>query len=764
MVFSKYFNTAKKKIIICLVLGFIAFASAIGLAKWNAQKDSIIIAVVAPLSNTSETLILQGQSMVDGARLYIDQVNQQGGIKGKSVKLQVYDDQYDLEVAKKVAEEIGKSQAVAVIGNYSSNNSLAAGKIYQQYKIPAITSTATADSITTDNEWYFRTIAPNKEQGKLIANYLEQVLKTPKIYLIYDNSSYSVNLAQNIENQLQYFGKELLGKWQTKEEDNVEVISQKIVDELLELKSLGQTPDAIIMVNHGYQAVPILRLIKSNNIDSLIITGDSPTTFLGTQLSHNIRNEQNYFFNAVQGISPLLFDISGEPALNFKNAFRETYNYVPDYIPACTYDAAGAIITAINYSMEQDNKSFTNNNIDQERLLIKEGLKQIDSPEDIIPRATREIYFDENGDSVTPVFLATFNHGEFISTFTQLKTIKNIELVFDLDDKLARGEIFYDGQKYLQKTYIVYTGIDINEITRINQKNSSYLIDFYLWFRYQGDINPDDINFTNYDVERLDSGEELTLGEPIRQGEERGVKYVVYHMKADFYERFDFHEYPFDIQNLSIRFHHNNLTKNRLIYVIDLVGMRDKNPQIALENFKQYKVLGNITDWQVKKVSFFQDTYTNSSSLGYRRFFDTDSKIRYSRFNAIVDIKRAIVSFSIKNLLPLCFFIVVAYSILFLPYEEISADTISALLLAVVFYHLSILESLPEGVGYVVVLDYAFYLAYFIFCSELLMVILGNHQRVKAMGISKEQLLTTGKIALPIIWIGGCLFLFLKYA
>ena len=768
MVFYHYFNPTKKKIILCLLLGFIAFLSAIAFAKWNGQKDSITIAVVAPLSNTYEATMKYGQSMVDGVELYINQVNQQGGIKGKRINLQVYDDQFNPKVAEKVAQEIAESQAVAVIGHYSSDASLAAGKIYQEYQIPAVTSTATVDSVT-DNDWYFRTIMSNKYQGRFIANYTEKVLKAKKVYLIYGDNSYSFNLSHDIEKQLQYFGRELIGKWQVRQEDNLQVVGQKIVDQLLELQSLGQKPDVIIMASQGYQVPTILNLIKSNNIDSLIIGGDSLTNFLDSQLSRNddpqALKSQDYFLDGgVQGTSPLLFDISGEEAFNFRNTFRKTYGYDPDWIAACIYDTAGVIVTAIRYSIEQEKNAFNIYNIAQQRLLIREGLQQIDSPQDVIPWATREVYFDNKGDSLTPILLGTFKQGQFISAFTQLKTIKNISLVFDLEDKLASGEIFYDGENYIQKTYIVYTGIDINEISRINERTSSYLIDFYLWFRYKGNINPDEIEFTNYDVERLDSGEKLTLGKPNRKGEVNGVKYAVYHMKADFYELFDFHKYPFDIQSLSIRFHHSNLTKNRLIYVIDLIGMRDKTPEIAIDNFKKNKVLGTITDWEIQKVSFFQDTYTNSSTLGFRRFLDTNAQIRYSRFNVIVYIQRVILSFIMKHLFPLCFFMAVAYSILFLPHEDISADTISALLLAVVFYHLSLLESLPEGIGYVVVLDYAFYLAYFIFCSELLIVILGNNKRVKAMGISEKQLLITGQVMFPIIWISGCLFLYFKYA
>ena len=49
---------------------------------------------------------------------------------------------------------------------------------------------------------------------------------------------------------------------------------------------------------------------------------------------------------------------------------------------------------------------------------------------------------------------------------------------------------------------------------------------------------------------------------------------------------------------------------------------------------------------------------------------------------------------------------------MFLPFAEISAITISGTLVAVAFFHLSLANGLPTGIGYAVTLDYAFYLIY----------------------------------------------------
>jgi len=104
-------------------------------------------------------------------------IPQAGGIDGKKIDLQIYDDRNDVQVAAKIAREIADSRALAVIGHYSSSTSLVAGKIYQAYGIPAITGSATADDVTKWNNWYFRSTFVNSRQGLFIGNYISKILK-----------------------------------------------------------------------------------------------------------------------------------------------------------------------------------------------------------------------------------------------------------------------------------------------------------------------------------------------------------------------------------------------------------------------------------------------------------------------------------------------------------------------------------------------------------------------------------------------------------
>ncbi|NEO77027.1 ABC transporter substrate-binding protein [Moorena sp. SIO4G3] len=737
-----------KKAIVLVSIVLLACATVVAIDTFQGHQERITIAIAAPLSNASESAQRSGRAMVDGAELYINQVNKAGGVKGKKLKLEVYDDQGNPDVAQQVAQKIAQSNAIAVIGHYSSGVSTAAGEVYQDHKIPAVTGSATADGVTQSNTWYFRTIFSNSAQGTFIANYIQKILGSSNISLVYSPSTYGLTLGKTVEERFRQLGGEVVSKWVLG--DDIDQAIETIYQDLLALKNSGKDPGVIVMTANRNQVAGLIAKMKSSGMDFPIFGGDSLAEIsLGQRFedSPEETNEPGFFTNGIYAIAPIIFDISDDGGQQFRNDFEKKYKQAPGWVATCYYDAAKAIVEAIKRS------DITWDDLPKDRLMLKESLATINSQETAFKGATRKIYFDYYGNAVAPVFVGIFDRRNFISAFNQLQIIPDLRAVANLDEQLDSGEILKVGNNYMVKTHIVYTGMDINEISHIDEKTSSYLVDFFLWFRYQGDIPADQIEFTNYGIERLDSGEKLTLKEPIDTDLNDGINYKVYRVKGDFHEKFDFHDYPFDHQTLSARFRHLNLTRDKLIYVVDFVGMRDTTTEEVLKNWERARVFQQITDWSVENATFFQDTVINDSTLGNRRFIDTDSDIEYSRFNVVIKIKRDLVSFSIKNLLPLLFFVVVGYLFMFLPFDHMSVEAVSGLLLAIVFYHLSLIEALPEGVGYVVALDYAFFIVYVLNGLQLLMVVIGNSERFQSGKIKISKLMEFGRVAFPVILV-----------
>ena len=133
------------------------------------EEENIHIALIAPMTGDASPV---SQAMHEGAALFIEQVNRRGGIDGKQVILDVYDDHNDPLKSHDIAVDVvGDGLALAVIGHASDEYSYSAGRVYSKYGIPAITPTATANYVTHGNEWYFRTIFSDLLQGKFLANY-----------------------------------------------------------------------------------------------------------------------------------------------------------------------------------------------------------------------------------------------------------------------------------------------------------------------------------------------------------------------------------------------------------------------------------------------------------------------------------------------------------------------------------------------------------------------------------------------------------------
>src|ERR1700751_3267196 len=103
-------------------------------------KNSIRIAVVVPLSGPLEH---RGKEALDTVNLYFDEVHRQGGVRGRPLEVIPYDDADQPKIASAKAREVAASQALVVIGHFTSPASLAGGQIYREASIPAITAFAT---------------------------------------------------------------------------------------------------------------------------------------------------------------------------------------------------------------------------------------------------------------------------------------------------------------------------------------------------------------------------------------------------------------------------------------------------------------------------------------------------------------------------------------------------------------------------------------------------------------------------------------------
>ena len=168
-------SKAKKLLVIIVLLTATLWILS---GSHNNDKNAIYIAVVGPMSGKEGAI---GKSLLNGIIVYCEGINRLGGINGKKVMLDIYDDNNDKNKAYEIANKIVKNnRAVGVIGHYYSSCSISAGKVYKKNKIPAITPASTNVMVTKNNDWYFRAVYNDNLQGRFLANYAIKVLHEKK--------------------------------------------------------------------------------------------------------------------------------------------------------------------------------------------------------------------------------------------------------------------------------------------------------------------------------------------------------------------------------------------------------------------------------------------------------------------------------------------------------------------------------------------------------------------------------------------------------
>ncbi len=725
----------KKKLTIfsCVIVALIS--AGLSVYFFFIRQEPVYIAVALPLSGDR---IAEGEEMLRGISLCMDEVNQGGGIDGRKIRLRLFNDKGRAKGAAEAAFEItGDKDILLVLGHLTSEASIAAGRSYRKNGIPAITASATAGPVTSGNDWYFRAISDNASQGSFIAGYVSKSLRKESASIIFSGDSYGTTLAWHFEKTARALGLGIKKKW--KFQPKISLVNNEIKRIAAELRAL-EDPGMIFIAIQGDQATKIISSLKIPGTDYSIIGPDSFTTesFLREFNKYpQERAKPGYFTDNIYAVSPFLKDIANEKAGEFRQKFIRKYKQEPTWISACYYDAAMVAAEAIRKTGIRGKKE-----IRRDRKEIREFLAGINTMEDAVKGVTGYIYFDKKGDTRAPFLtVAIYRNQELFPAYSQYQPSRTIG-----DDALKKslnGEIIMIEERIMNKTDVVYTGIDVSEISNLNLKRSSFTADFYVWFQYEGEFDAANVLFVN-------AVKPVSLEYPIVNRKTGSITVQSYHVKADFRNDFDFHDYPFDDQRLRISFRHAGHTRDKLIYAPGTSESRGKITR-----------LNPVTGWGIKDMQFYQDIIT-VSTVGDRDFADPQDLISYSRFNAEISIRRKGYDIVSRYFLPVLVIALALYMAYFIPYEQYIARVLAIMfsLAAISFYHRKLLSDIETG--YWSIAEYAIFTVYGLLsmCVVISIVIfsLSRGKRVDKI----KQLNRTGKILHFVIVLAAGVGIWLK--
>jgi branched-chain amino acid transport system substrate-binding protein len=153
-------------------------------------KSPISVGFTAQLTGKQADL---GIHLRNGVELAVEEINASGGINGQNLELLVEDDFGTIQGAKDSETRLIDQGAVAIIGHFTSDQTLSGYEVAENRGVLLFSATASTSVMSEKSDLFFRTVASTDAMGRGFASYIYNDRKINSIAVIFDedNRSYS---------------------------------------------------------------------------------------------------------------------------------------------------------------------------------------------------------------------------------------------------------------------------------------------------------------------------------------------------------------------------------------------------------------------------------------------------------------------------------------------------------------------------------------------------------------------------------------------
>ena len=307
-----------------------ASASTAGSAAGSAASgDTIKVGVLGPMTGD---VSVYGLAVINGATLYLEQVNANGGVNGKQLEIITMDEQGDATQAVTCFTKMCDQGITALVGDVTTTPTLALAAESADYNMPMVTASATAEAVTYDaetdtvNENVFRATFTDPFQGIKMADYAYQKLGYTQAAVIYlKGADYNEGLAENFVKEFESLGGTIVDQ---------ETYAEGDVDFKTQLTTiLGKNPEMVFCPNYYQDVGQILAQAESVGLTVPFLGGDGWDGLEGYATADQLKDA--YFCaNYAKGSNT-----------EFESAYKEKYGEdYPNGFAPLGYDAAMTVV------------------------------------------------------------------------------------------------------------------------------------------------------------------------------------------------------------------------------------------------------------------------------------------------------------------------------------------------------------------------------------------------------------------------------------
>ncbi|MEM7442631.1 MAG: ABC transporter substrate-binding protein [Pseudomonadota bacterium] len=394
-----------------LLTGTVAAAAlSFGATSAQAQDCTIPLGAVFPLTGANGPI---GEPIAETARWAVEQMNEAGGVHGCQVEYLLRDTQGQSAVGVDAARNLVDVQGVpALLGAISSGVSLPIlTSVTAPAQVTQVSCCSSSPSFTQLAEtgesggFFFRTLPTSRAQGVVLGNIASEAYAT--VSVIYINTDYGVNLADEFQEAYEAWGGEVL--------ESIPYNQEQASYRPEVNAALAAGPDALVLIAFPVDGATILREW---------ISFGGPQEFV---LSNALRSDDVLEAVGAQYLEGALgvdnAQVSGPSVESFNADYQAAFDADPNR-PGIhvNYDAAAVTLLAMAAASEvtgpeiRDNIRVVTDPNGEEVFPGVEGftraLELIEAGEPIrYVGATGPLSFDVNGDVAGPVLVWTVTDG-----------------------------------------------------------------------------------------------------------------------------------------------------------------------------------------------------------------------------------------------------------------------------------------------------------------------------------------------------------------
>lgn len=329
------------------------------------------------------SVALNGEMILEGIQMAVDECNEAGGIDGKEVVIDAQDDQAEPNQAASVANMMSADEKiVAIIGSLKSSCTLAAAPIYEEAGVVALSPDSSSPEVTNAGEYIFRiknsdvVLAQTMAKGAISDGHT-------KFAILYENNDYGAGVLEQSQIAIEEAGCEIVCTESilTGEQTDFSSIISKIRE---------SGADAILMGVDYNESGLVMKQMKDAGLDLPRYATDG----LFTDAFIEVGGE------AADGTTVLTSFITSDQSENVQNfikKYQEKYDgEMPSIFQAEGYDCGKIVIEAIE-------------NAGTDRKAIRDYMATMS-----YQGVTGDCTFDENGDVNIPLKRCIVEEGEFV--------------------------------------------------------------------------------------------------------------------------------------------------------------------------------------------------------------------------------------------------------------------------------------------------------------------------------------------------------------